>query len=343
MYKSRIRTWGLDKKLKENEARAIIHFLVHHRGKASNIQLRGRRVDIKAVESHFKRKGMAIADILGTDAPHVSSLVCETPDMSENGVPRCLPNPEPFKTTELLCADVREYVLSSFGTGRWLPHMPDQYCNLEKFKRTQLEFASLLIQHSLEILYVTGRQVMDQLDMATMEEARKVSVKFMKSIEGQISDNFLIVIQFIAALVVWPPWSIARTLSKNLCFIISTHDFKESHVNMYLRKVFTRTGQLASSDEIPDYLLAVTRSSVDSYEHVLGQYHPQTLSVTVTLSRIMCILYGPDGLSEPLEALLSSLESQHGPGTRQSILLRDEIGTYRLGVRGFDIWLPVWV
>ena len=310
MYKSRIRTWGLDKKLKENEARAIIHFLAQNRDKASYIQLRGRRVDFKAVESHFKRKGMAIGDVLSTDAPHVSNLIYETPDMGERGVPRCLSSPDVFKSTELLCADVREYVLSSFGTSRWLASTPDHYWKIDLVGKL---FARARI-HLSQFVYQPG--------MATMEEARKASVRFL---DGHISQTFPVLIQIIAAILMEQPRPLARIMIKNLCFMDVTHDFRGSHINMYIRKVFTRIGQLAFSDEDPGYLLAVTRSSMDSYEYVLGQYHLQTLYITVTLSRIMSFLYGPDGLSEPLEALLSSLESQQGSGTWQSQLLRHEI------------------
>ena len=313
MYKSRIRIWGLDKKLKENEARAIIHILTQHRGEASYVQLRGRRVDFKAVESHFKRKGMAIGDVLGTDAPHVSNLICETPDMSERGVPRCLPSPEPFKTTELLCADIREYALSSFGPTGWLSYTPIHYWHIRP------------IDGAFARVFMTWMQVVNKPDMAMMEEARKASVSFMESIDGEGPEAFSMLIQLIAVILVGPPRPLTRIIIKNLCFMDVTHDFRGSHINMYLRKVFTRIGQLASSDENPGYLLAVTRSSMDSYEHALGQYHHQSIFSTATLSRIMCILYGPDGLSEPLEALLSSLESQQGPGTRQSLLLRSEI------------------
>ena len=321
MYKSRIRTWGLDKKIKENEARAIIHMLARHRGTANHIQLRGRRVDIKAVESHFKRKGILIADVLSTDAPHVSDLICETPNMSKRRVPQCLTSPDAFKITELLCADVREYVLSSFETGFWLAKGHYQYCDTEGIIST----AQFVVQDFLEMVAVCWDEVMDQPSMATMENVRKVSAKFMKSIECRISESLPLIMQLIAAVLVWPPIPLGRILSKQLCFIVANHDFGESHVKKYFQRIFSRIGRLASSDEIPSYLLAATRSSVDSYERVLGQYHPQTLSVTVILSQMMCILYGPNGLSEPLEALLSSLESQQGPGTRQSLMLRSEM------------------
>ena len=328
MYKSRIQTWGLDKKLKEHEARAIIYMIAYHRGQASHVRLRGRRVEIKAVEAHLRRKQIAIGDVLSTGAPHVSNLIiCETPGRSERGVPRCLESPDAFKTAEVLCADVREYILSSFGTSRWLPQNLNEYCDFEGIVYTAQclvqDFLDMLAACWYEPIFHPGIEIKEDLEIT--EGVREASAKFMDPIKSRSFENLPLMIQLMAAVLVWPLRPLASTLCKNICFILATHDFGDSHVNMYLHRIFIRIGHLASSDEILGYLLAVTRSSVDSYEHVLGQYHPQTVSVTVILSQIMCILYGPDGLSGPLEALLSSLESQQGPGTRQSILLRSEM------------------
>ena len=319
MYKSRIQAWGLDKKLKEQEARAIICMLAQYRGKASYTRLRGRRVEIKAAESHLARKGIAIGDVLSTGATRVPNLIiCEMPETSERGVPRCPASPDPFKTTELLCVDVREYILSSFGTGLWLPQRPDQYCSIEgrlqNLRSVEIYF---------EVIAIFRYHVMDQPGTA-MKEIRTASTKIVEFIECQTAENLLLTIRLIAMMLFFRRAK-GRMLSKQLCSISATHDFGDSHVNMYMQRIFTRISQLAFSTETPDYLLAATRSAMDSHAHVLGQYHPQTLHIVVILSQMMCRLYGPDGLSEPLKALLSSLESQQGPGTRQSMMLWGEL------------------
>lgn len=321
MYKSKIQTWGLDKKLKEHEARAIIHMLARHRGKASHVLLRDRRVEIKAVESHLKRKGIPIDDVLSTDAPHVSNIIiCETPGMSEGGVPRCLASPDAFKTTELLCVDVREYIISSFGTGRWLPQSPDQF-----YRNERTRYISSYAQALAEVITAPWDKGMDQPGTAMVAASRAYSALKLALTECENHEPLpLLILLTVTITLWWPRRPLAWMLSKQLCFIVATHGYGDSHVNMYLSRIFTRIGQLGSKDEVFGNLLAVTRTSIDSHGHILGEYHPQTLHLIVILSWTMSYLYGPEGLSEPLEALLSALESQEGPGTQQSTLLRNE-------------------
>src|SRR5450755_3701241 len=140
MYKFRIKKWGLDKKHKEHEARAIIHMHTSRLGKATRIRLRGQSVDINNVLSYFKRKRIAIEDVLSSEAATLQDLVCETPVMSPRPMPQrtlsaelhCLESPDRFKTAELLCTEIREYILASFGTGRWVSHGLDKYCQSKK-------------------------------------------------------------------------------------------------------------------------------------------------------------------------------------------------------------------
>ena len=340
VFMSRIQQWGLNKKLKEPEARAIIHLLARHRGRASCIRLRGRRVEVQAIESLLKRKGITISDVLSTNAPHVSNLIYKTPDMSpkpmskmldpgtaaNNGllqvdagraVPRCLTIPDVFRLTELLCADVREYVLSSFGTGAWLPQSLDSDRSSEESLKSVMD--SYRTHHN--ILFARR----ENKPGVAVKEIREGLANLKKFTVWRNFDILPLTIQVIATVLMRRPRPTATMLSKQLCFIAASLDFGEGHPIVYLQKIFTRIGRIAYNDETPDYLLAIIRSSIDSHEHVLGQYHLQTLRNTAALSRTMCILYGTDGLFEPLEALRSSLESQQGPDTRESRFLRNEL------------------
>ncbi len=61
MYKSRIRTWHLDKNNKEDEMRAIVAMAqeLHLAGKRSRFRIRGRTIQPTEVERYFNRKGVA--------------------------------------------------------------------------------------------------------------------------------------------------------------------------------------------------------------------------------------------------------------------------------------------
>ena len=70
MYKSRITGWGLDKKRKANEMKAIARKKIERDtiGKASSFQIRGRQVEVEEVLRHFKRKGyQSLEDVVARD------------------------------------------------------------------------------------------------------------------------------------------------------------------------------------------------------------------------------------------------------------------------------------
>lgn len=67
MYKDRIKQWGLDKKHKEDEMRAIVRKRKQRkdRGKDSVFSIRGRTIDDAELARYFKRKGLTIEEVIG--------------------------------------------------------------------------------------------------------------------------------------------------------------------------------------------------------------------------------------------------------------------------------------
>ena len=110
MFKSRITKWGLDKKIKEREARAILKILAQRNVRLTKLRLRGQSVDIPKLENYFSRKGISIEDVLSSDCPSSSSvdLVCRSLSpavnpSSEGSLPSMLPtaSPDAFVSREL--------------------------------------------------------------------------------------------------------------------------------------------------------------------------------------------------------------------------------------------------
>lgn len=81
MYRSRITKWGLDKNIKEHEARAIVQMHAQRRGRPTQTELRGQIVDFARIESYLTRKGLSIRDVLksATGLPQPMDIVCRTP------------------------------------------------------------------------------------------------------------------------------------------------------------------------------------------------------------------------------------------------------------------------
>lgn len=69
---------GFTKKLKEHEARAIIHMHARQHGRATQIQLRGRTINIESVQQYFKCKRIDIKDVLDSSLVTIPDLICHT-------------------------------------------------------------------------------------------------------------------------------------------------------------------------------------------------------------------------------------------------------------------------
>ena len=90
MYKTHIQEWGLDKKIKDAEMRAVVRKDKQraNQGKSSIIRVRGQRRDLEEFIRHCDRKGQSVDDII---ARHTSS---PTPD----NVELFTPVPSPIST-----------------------------------------------------------------------------------------------------------------------------------------------------------------------------------------------------------------------------------------------------
>lgn len=144
MYKSRITAWGLDKKMKGNEVRAVVRMRRKRlaAGKASTFRVRGQVLDFDKVKSHLKRKGLALDDVPSESNSPVPSLECYTPEPQAqepscsatgnaltawNGrhvfripSPRLISSPDSLRIPEQLSRDIHTYFTESFASSRWV-------------------------------------------------------------------------------------------------------------------------------------------------------------------------------------------------------------------------------
>lgn len=339
MYKFRIKKWGLDKKHKEHEARAIIHMHTSRLGKATRIRLRGQSVDINNVLSYFKRKRIAIEDVLSSEAATLQDLVCETPVMSPRPMPQrtlsaelhCLESPDRFKTAELLCTEIREYILASFGTGRWVSHGLDKYCQSKK-----VSFAK---GGPLD-LFREVQNACSLFDCKRPVQAVQTLSKGFASIKIIVADQSLgalpYLIRSVALLLVRQLKLEVLSLCKQLCSMAAIVGSRGDRVTHFFKNIFLRIALLARDDEANDFLLAALQSLIDSYVEVLDPCHLQTVQAASTLTRVMSILDGPGSLVGPLRALYGSMERQQGPGAWQSLLLLFELVDVHVDCRQFQ-------
>ena len=81
MYQRKIALWGLEKKHKAPEMRAILRLARQREaaGQSSVFRIRGRRIDIEDMHRYFKRKGEDPSLIDVGDVPIPSTITVESP------------------------------------------------------------------------------------------------------------------------------------------------------------------------------------------------------------------------------------------------------------------------
>lgn len=126
MYKTYIAKWGLDKKNKEPEMRAIVRKYKQReaQGKGSTIRVRKQQRNFGDVVRYWERKGVSIDDIIArqTASPTPEAVKFSTPVSSPIATPPELAIPEQM----LRC--IRDYFKSSFESGTWVRTEPESRC-----------------------------------------------------------------------------------------------------------------------------------------------------------------------------------------------------------------------
>lgn len=126
MYKTYITKWGLDKKNKEPEMRAIVRKYKQReaQGKGSTIRIRKQQRSFADAVRYCKRRGISVDDIIArqTASPTPEAVKFSTPVSSPISTPSELANPEHM----LLC--IRDYFRGSFESGTWVRTEPEFRC-----------------------------------------------------------------------------------------------------------------------------------------------------------------------------------------------------------------------
>ena len=132
MYKTYIKKWGLDKKNKEPELRAIVRKYKQrqHQGKSSTFHVRGQHLDFAEVVRYWERKGLSIDDIIArqTASPTPEAVKVFTP------VPSPILTPPELAIPERIFRCVRDYFKGSFESGTWVRTKPTSPCYSLKSK-----------------------------------------------------------------------------------------------------------------------------------------------------------------------------------------------------------------
>ena len=135
MYKTHIQQWGLDKKIKDVEMRAVVRKSQQRadQGKGSIIHVRGQSRGLEEFIRYCDRKRVSIDNII---ARHTSS---PTPDTVElfTPIPSRIPTPQVLEVPERMFRCIRDYFSGSFESGTWVRTEPLTGCCSIKFEEAE--------------------------------------------------------------------------------------------------------------------------------------------------------------------------------------------------------------
>ena len=307
MYKSHIAKWGLDKKNKEPEMRAIVRKNKQRagQGKRSNFLVRKRQLDFAEVVRYWQRKGMTIDEVVARSiaSPTPEAIECFTPPVTS---PMTLP--EDLANPEYILRIIRGYIAASFESGIWVKTDPwdgcysikdgrnaDWYCefadlsnlavwsfsthNFEEAEKSMSDsFAisrKIIIAEQPDLLPVFLRRMVCMPRTRGHEIALRIIHQLSttsKELLGEKHPLCLFWTRFAAI-----PWSQTEDIISR-CFHVITDDF-ESLLGPVHRSTW---GCRLSISEL-DINLAILRKLVNTCESALGSYDGRTLHVRVWL------------------------------------------------------------
>ncbi|KAL8669640.1 MAG: hypothetical protein Q9168_005783 [Polycauliona sp. 1 TL-2023] len=350
MYKARIRKWGLDKKIKEHEARAMIHLFHGSFDKSAVIRLRGRPVDHRKVERYFHRKGIAIDQVLRTPAVVVSDVTMDVPTslatvvrtssrkgndassrqdsdsttasfaedelptggLASTGSPRYMSSPDDFMIAESVFAGVHEYVLQSFGLGFWVSHGSEEFCRNSK---------TIGMENPMRNRYDNeARTACILFEKNQPEKANQILQQVLGRAKILIHTQDLralpYIIDVLASLIANRKYQCAMQVLEQLS-VASGLD--SSQTTRIFKRIFWMMRPLVCQAGADGFLLAIVRSLVGVYENVLGASHLQTMQTISVWTRVFTCIYGPVGLDMHLNNLYRSMVTQFGAQSVRSL------------------------
>ena len=307
MYKSHIAKWGLDKKNKEPEMRAIVRKNKQRaeQGKRSNFLVRKRHLNFAEVVRYWQRKGVTIDEVIARSiaSPTPEAVECFTPPVSSPMIP-----PEDLATPEYMLRTIRGYIAASFESGTWVKTDPRSACysikdelgwdhaidfsNLCKlvdklFDRKKFEemektlYAAsamsrkmLLAEHPESLKAILGLIA----EMQSRKE-HEIALRILRQLSA-IGKELLGESHPLSLFVVWlaaMPWSQIRDIISR-CFDVLIDDFESLVGHMHSSTLFFRL----SLSEL-DFNLAMLRKLLNKCESALGSYDERTLNVRAWL------------------------------------------------------------
>ena len=315
MYKRRIKQWGLDKKNKDEEMRAVVRKTKERldRGKRSEILVRGKAIGEKEVMRYWRRKRISIDEAITHRTASVTPEAVEivTPVPSRVATPTSLAVPERIFTA------IRDYFEGSFASGNWVYDNPEILCYTKKVQEISRDELRDFVNHSLTACELFSNH--------RYQEAGRILIS--------------VTSKFKRILLAEHP----ETLGHILGTVMSVRRVGRDEIGMAILRQFCALGEFVVGKEHPLRLICGWLASVDAFqfeeiiarslqsvtdqfESFVGPMHFSTLmSRTYHLNNIN---RERDQNEEQLRNLLEQCELRLEPSNVRTHLLRYELASH---------------
>ncbi|KAL2037648.1 hypothetical protein N7G274_009593 [Stereocaulon virgatum] len=273
MYKTHIKKYGLDKKNKELEMRAIVRKQRRRaaQGKQSLFRIRGRTIDYESVIRYWKRKGISIEESIAQprECATPEALECVTPIPSPIVAPKALAIPE------WLFASIGNYYKGSFGSGTWIHTSPELACQTIKARGSSGTGIDNFLLSFLVACDLPAEKAFQEVRTILISAAARVR----NILSAEHPSTLSKILRLFASLRFWQRHDIALAILRNFSALGAVVLGNEHP----LPRIWTWL-TLVDPHQTEEILFICLKCISDHFESLIGPMHMSTLQ-----SRIMCI------------------------------------------------------
>ena len=317
MYKTRIKQWGLDKKNKANEMRAIIRKKkqLGDLGKSTAFRVRGQLVDYEDVVRYWERKGVRIDDVI---AQRSNSKTPETVDCFVS-LPFPTRTPESMTVPERILVSIRDYCKGSFETGTWFVTDPRTNCQTTKSQEDPFVDLKALHRQSTLACKLFARNQFKEAGQTLIHATSGIK----RILLAEQPDTLQFLFNTLASVYSQGRYEIALAILRQFSALAEIL-VGEGHP---LRCI---CGSLASllPSQFEDIIARCNRSASDQFENFLGPMNWSTLLSRTTLIKGVDIYSDMSYKVFQLQALLRKCEATLGFRDPRTFEIRIKLAWY---------------
>jgi hypothetical protein len=347
MYKNHVSKWGLDKKNKSEEMRAILRKKTERSqlGKKSSFTLRGRPVDMVDVERYIKRNHITERDVMpnGTHRPITPVVLrCFTP----KAVPRSPRSPIVYEMPEQIFDSIKIYLTGSIQAGSWVSDREDSHCRSAKYDPDAAQALISLYDCLSAACVLVGQGEHKEAGLYMNKACSKIETIVRAEEPDMLRSLLDATLKVINSQCVGLMQRVLKQVSDMSAIYLTP--FHPLHI------IFAHLSRLENHDLV-EVTLRAWHALSDRFEDSLGEFHLSTLSCKMDRLRASAKYSHSTNLGSIVESvrkLLDKCEEQYGTGcTRSHVLLKRlgdilmisgryaevEVAGYQLMVRATEI------